>query len=80
MGGGCDEDCFNCPYPDCYKPALQMKKEKNRTSGKSKKKPAAYVHGNAWRCRQEYAERITTVLEVGYETILSILLQCLHTR
>lgn len=17
---GCDEDCFNCPYPDCYKP------------------------------------------------------------
>lgn len=18
---GCDEDCFNCPYPDCYRPA-----------------------------------------------------------
>lgn len=17
---GCDEDCFNCPYPDCYRP------------------------------------------------------------
>lgn len=17
---GCDDDCFNCPYPDCYKP------------------------------------------------------------
>lgn len=21
--GGCNEDCLNCPYPDCYKPALQ---------------------------------------------------------
>jgi hypothetical protein len=22
---GCNEDCFNCPYPDCYKPAQGMK-------------------------------------------------------
>ena len=22
---GCNEDCFNCPYPDCYKPAGKMK-------------------------------------------------------
>lgn len=22
---GCNEDCFNCPYPDCYKPASKMK-------------------------------------------------------
>jgi hypothetical protein len=23
---GCNEDCLNCPYPDCYKPVSQMKK------------------------------------------------------
>lgn len=23
--GGCDEDCINCPYPDCYKPAHDIK-------------------------------------------------------
>jgi hypothetical protein len=22
---GCNEDCFNCPYPDCYKPIKEMK-------------------------------------------------------
>lgn len=22
---GCGEDCANCPYPDCYKPAHLMK-------------------------------------------------------
>jgi hypothetical protein len=22
---GCNEDCFNCPYPDCYKPVNEMK-------------------------------------------------------
>jgi hypothetical protein len=22
---GCEEDCLNCPYPDCYKPAQDMK-------------------------------------------------------
>lgn len=22
---GCNEDCFNCSYPDCYKPAQGMK-------------------------------------------------------
>ena len=22
---GCNEDCANCPYPDCYKPVHQMK-------------------------------------------------------
>lgn len=24
---GCNEDCFNCPYPDCIKPVGQMKKD-----------------------------------------------------
>lgn len=23
--GGCNEDCFNCKYPDCYKPAKDIK-------------------------------------------------------
>lgn len=23
--GGCNEDCFNCPFPDCYKPPQDMK-------------------------------------------------------
>ena len=23
--GGCDEDCINCPYPDCYKPTMECK-------------------------------------------------------
>ena len=23
--GGCDEDCMNCPYPDCYKPTMECK-------------------------------------------------------
>lgn len=22
---GCNEDCFNCPYPDCFKPVAEMK-------------------------------------------------------
>lgn len=25
---GCDEDCFHCPFPDCYKPARSFKKDK----------------------------------------------------
>lgn len=25
---GCDEDCFNCPYPDCRKPAQLLKPDK----------------------------------------------------
>lgn len=25
---GCNEDCFNCPYPDCLKPAAKMKRDK----------------------------------------------------
>ena len=25
---GCDEDCFNCPYPDCRKPGYKMKADK----------------------------------------------------
>ena len=24
---GCDEDCFNCPYRDCLKPASQIKND-----------------------------------------------------
>lgn len=23
--GGCNEDCFNCKYPDCYKPSKEIK-------------------------------------------------------
>ena len=23
--GGCNEDCLNCKYPDCYKPELTIK-------------------------------------------------------
>ena len=26
--GGCNEDCFNCKYADCYKPTHLMKKGK----------------------------------------------------
>jgi hypothetical protein len=26
---GCNDDCFNCPYPDCYKPTEQIKHEFN---------------------------------------------------
>lgn len=26
---GCNEDCFNCPYPDCLKPAQKMDKKNN---------------------------------------------------
>lgn len=25
---GCNEDCLNCKYPDCYKPTYQMKTDK----------------------------------------------------
>lgn len=25
---GCDEDCFNCPYPDCLKAGYKMKPDK----------------------------------------------------
>ena len=37
---GCNEDCFNCPYPDCLKPAQKMNRENNyrpiqRISGES---------------------------------------------
>lgn len=24
---GCNEDCLNCPYPDCLKPVKEMKSE-----------------------------------------------------
>lgn len=32
---GCNEDCFHCPYPDCYKPVALIKKDK--TVGKVRK-------------------------------------------
>lgn len=36
--GGCNEDCFNCPFPDCYKVSSLLKtdeatKEALRVSG-----------------------------------------------
>ena len=46
--GGCDEDCMNCPYPDCYKPTESIKSD--RTYAKvlcdrpSKEIRAAYVY------------------------------------
>lgn len=27
--GGCNEDCFNCPFPDCYKPVSEMECTRN---------------------------------------------------
>lgn len=27
--GGCTEDCFNCPFPDCYKPSQIMKTDES---------------------------------------------------
>lgn len=38
---GCDEDCFNCPYPDCYKPDNKMhtaheNEKRGRKNGKSR--------------------------------------------
>ena len=26
---GCNEDCFNCVYPDCYKPIHELKPTKD---------------------------------------------------
>lgn len=28
---GCNEDCFNCSYPDCMKPVQQMKPTRDIT-------------------------------------------------
>ena len=28
---GCNEDCLNCPYPDCLKPANEIKATRNIT-------------------------------------------------
>jgi hypothetical protein len=33
---GCDEDCAHCPYPDCLKPAYQIKSDDNFISKKEK--------------------------------------------
>ena len=32
---GCDEDCFNCPYPDCKKPVREMKTDKRYSVSKA---------------------------------------------
>ena len=29
---GCNEDCLNCPYPDCVKPAREMKPVRDITN------------------------------------------------
>ena len=34
---GCNEDCFNCPYPDCYKPTGEMKRDKTLFVSKGKR-------------------------------------------
>ena len=30
---GCDENCLNCPYPDCYKPMHLLKSTADFCSG-----------------------------------------------
>ena len=30
---GCDEDCLNCPYADCYKPVHELKSTTDFCSG-----------------------------------------------
>lgn len=32
--GGCDEDCFNCKYPDCYKNAKDILADEERNEKK----------------------------------------------
>ena len=33
---GCNEDCFNCPYPDWYQPTGDMKRDKTFFVSKAK--------------------------------------------
>lgn len=37
---GCTEDCLNCPYPDCYKPAEQFKADKVKKEALKKQSTA----------------------------------------
>jgi len=42
FANGCDEDCENCPYPDCEKPNWFIgrgKKKKPAKSGEKEKRP-----------------------------------------
>ena len=47
--GGCTEDCFNCPYPDCYKPTQTIKSDESfffsKGNGKSQARMFTVVLG-----------------------------------
>jgi hypothetical protein len=34
---GCNEDCLNCKYPDCYKPTYQMRTDRTFFISKANK-------------------------------------------
>lgn len=38
---GCDEDCFNCPYSDCKKPAGQLKTDRTVIEARPKETKSA---------------------------------------
>lgn len=38
---GCNEDCFNCPYPDCKKPAGKFKTDRTVIEAKPKSTESA---------------------------------------
>lgn len=42
--GGCNEDCFHCKYPDCYKPDYTLKSDKVFVGTKTS--------DNRYKCRQ----------------------------
>lgn len=45
---GCDEDCFNCPYSDCRKPAgkMDLKSPLERVDKINNQKTAGTVYAN----------------------------------
>ena len=38
---GCDEDCGNCSYPDCYKPAKEIRATKETATVREKEHPTS---------------------------------------
>ena len=41
---GCDEDCQNCPYPDCYKPIHELKASTEFTPSQVENKGKTQSH------------------------------------
>lgn len=58
---GCNEDCFNCPYPDCYKPAQNMKSDESffvsKTEGKSQSKMYTVLLGGYGGARPNISKK-----------------------